>query len=1158
MSQNVLLQTAGLHTFKNYLSSNPPGALEEALNIVIDRDNIAEPRRGFFQFGNTFGITTDRAKQQFSYKDRILRHYNSILQFDSTGSGVFTNFSGTYDEISPGRRMKGIEVNSNFYITTSEGIKKISAATAAGLSGVTIIDAGGPKGLDVQLTPNYTQEGFLSPYGKVAYRVVWGYTDANENLILGAPSQRAIVQNNDAVNSCVVDLEFAIPADVTSTSYFYQIYRTAVTTASSIELLDALDPGDEQYLVIEDFVTVAQLAASQVTLTDVTPDDFRANGALLYTNPVSGDGIEQANDKPPFAEDICLFKGTTFYANTKTRHRLTFSLLSVLDLISGTSQFYITDGTTTSTYTFRGTIETYTADFTTITFPGGKATLDGKYFTIIAANDERTYKVWFDNTGTTVEPVVAGTIPIKVDITVTADTAAAVATATTSAINTGTNDFNIINNLAGLLTIKTANNGNINGTVIDNIPTFTITQDNLGTGEDAATQKVFLPRVPGPGENGPSVAQQVDQAAQSIVRIINANPADIVYAYYLSSFNDIPGQILFESRATVSEPFYISANSSLTGNEFNPSLSVQKNTTIATGAGTVTITSAAHGYSNGDTVVLYNSTSTPALAGTYVISNVTLNTFDISATVTIAGSGNVALADVSSDNEVKGNRVYYSKFQQPEAVPLVNYFDIGPQDKRIQRIIPLREAVYVFKEEGIYRVTGDGAQTVTNPFVVVPFDNSLSMTAPDTGCVLNNQIYCLSTQGAIRVTDAGVEVVSRSIEDKLLNVSRPGYAYKTASFGVGYESDRAFMLWTVTLQSDVVATQCFRYNTFTQTWTRWDKSATCGIVNFIDDKLYLGAGDGNFTDIERKNLDKTDKCDRQYDTAIVSDGVDSDVLSLASVVNADEGDLVRQIQYLTISQFNRLLKRLDVDPGVSDQDYFSTLGVLPGADLRDAVNTLAVKLDNDPGVNDTTFFASLNGANTFPVIQSDFNIIITKLNNDTSVFYSDYDMSVGTIPYEGIIVLVDTPDNQVMLSYPSPYVEGPVIIFKAFQTRIIWTYQPMGDPTLFKQVHQGTIIFEDNNFTSAQVAYSSDLSPGFQQISFNGYGSGDWGQFNWGEQFWGGLSSAKPLRTLVPRQKQRCRYIGVRFTHKNAQENFSLYGISLSVRPYGDRAYNKG
>jgi hypothetical protein len=100
-------------------------------------------------------------------------------------------------------------------------------------------------------------------------------------------------------------------------------------------------------------------------------------------------------------------------------------------------------------------------------------------------------------------------------------------------------------------------------------------------------------------------------------------------------------------------------------------------------------------------------------------------------------------------------------------------------------------------------------------------------------------------------------------------------------------------------------------------------------------------------------------------------------------------------------------------------------------------------------------------------------------------------------------------------------------------------------------------MFEDNNFTTAQVAYSSDLSPGFVEVEFNGYGNGDWGQFDWGNQFWGGLSSAKPLRTLIPRQKQRCRYMGVRFTHSNAQENFAIYGLSLTFRPYSEKAYPK-
>ncbi len=1155
MAQQVLIQSAGLHTFKNYLSSNPPGSLEEALNVVIDRDNIIEPRRGFFKYGNNFGISTDRTKQLFSYKNRILRHFNSTLQYDLDGLGDFQNFSGQYDEISDGTRIKSIEANGNFYFTTAEGVKKLSVLNSSQFQGTVIIDAGGPKALDCQVTPNYTQEGFLLPLSKVAYRVVWGYKDANNNLILGSPSQRAVVQNLDSLSSCITDIEFAIPQDVNSTTFFYQVYRTAVIQANPLTLdaLSLVDPGDEQYLVIEDFVTTTDITNGFVNITDITPDDFRAGGALLYTNPVSGDGIEQANEKPPFARDICLFKGYTFYANTKTRHRLNLSLLSVLDLISETSSITVTDGETSNTYTFRGFIETFTVDFTGMAFPGGKAALDGKYFTLISANDERTYKIWFDNTGTTVEPTLAGTISIKVDITAAADTATAVASATLNAINLSTNDFNITNNL-GVLTVENSNNGFVTITATENIGAgFTISQDGLGRGEDASLGFIFLPRNPGPGENGPSVAQQVDQAAQSIVKVINANLNDIIYAYYLSSFNDVPGQMFFESKSTVGARFYIAANSLATAEEFNPTLSVQKSASVATGTNTVTVTSAAHGLSNGTQIVVYNSTTTPSLEGLFTISNVTLNTFDISATVTVSGNINYTLPTVQSDNEITPNRIYYSKFQQPEAVPLVNFIDIGPKDKEIQRIIPLREAVYVFKEEGIYRLTGEIA-----PFVVTPFDNSVSMTAPDTGVVLNNQVYCLSTQGVISVNDGGVSVISRPIEDKLLQISRPQYAFKTVSFGVSYESDRAFHLWTVTDPSDTVATQCYRFNSFTQTWTRWDKTATCGIVNFSDDKMYLGAGDGNFIDIERKNLDRTDKCDREFTFSIINDGVNQAILDISNVGEAEEGDLIRQTQYLSIAEFNRLLKRLDLDPGVTFNDYYSTLQVTSGSNLRNAVNALANKLDLDPGVNDTTFFSSLNGGITFPIIQSDFNIIINKLNLDSGVFFTDYDESTTTKRYEAIVLNVNNTQNQITVNTVLPFVEGEITLFKHIQTEVVWTYNALGDPSIFKQVSEGTFIFEDNNFTEVTIGYSSDLSPSFQEVNFKGYGNGDWGQFNWGNQFWGGLSSAKPIRTYIPRQKQRCRYMGINFKHNRAQENFSIYGVSLTFRPYSNRAYNKG
>lgn len=1077
-----ILKALGLHTFHNPLDE-PQGALDEAENVVIDRDGVIQPRRGFFQYTNTL---TNLSKQLINYKQRILVHYGTKLGFETSAlNGTINDFNGSFTEVSAGRRIRAIESNGNLYFTTSAGVKKISAATASDFTTAAgfITQAGGIKALDLQVDINAATPGFFSPLSKIAYRVVWGKVDNNDNLILGSPSARAVAENKDSVNSVTTQLTFPVPDGITDTTFFYQVYRTGIFTALSLADLDNVDPGDEMNLVFEEFVTAANITAGTITVSDITPDDFRQNGTPLYTNPVSGSGIEQANEPPPFAKDIETYKGYTFYGNTSTVQGMTLALLSIVGFVSGTSKIFVFDGTTTRTYTFRGAIETYTADFTATT----KANLDGNYFTLASANDETIYKVWFDNTGTTVEPSVPGTVAIKVDITATANVPADLAQRTLEVIDANSFDFNMTR-LGAVLTIHNANNGNINTVVTETIGGgFTLSQDGLGDGEDPALNEVFLPRIPLTGENGPSASQQIDQAARSLIKVLNFDALGLVNAFYLSSFNDIPGEFLLQQKILTGTAFNVYASSLGVANNFNPVLGVQA----------------------------------------------------------------VNQGKVVSTNEIRPNRIYYSKFQQPEAVPLVNFLDVGPKDQEIQRLIALRDSLFIFKDDGIYRLSGEVA-----PFSLTPFDFSLILSAPDTAVVLNNQVHCFTTQGAVQISDTGVSVISRNIEDQLLQIAREGFAYKTASFGVSYESDRAYLLFTVSLQTDTVATQCFRYNTFTNTWVKWDLTKTCGLVNRRDNKIYFGAGDLNIIEKERKELTRNDHADRQFDNQVVSDGVNGNHITLTVTSNVEIGDALIQTQYLTISQFNRLLKHLDLDTGVSDQDYFSTLGISQGVNLASSINALATKLDNDPGVAETDFLSSISGGSSFPAVQSDFNIIVTKLNLNPNVFFSDYDTSVGTIPYEAIVLAIDdSVGNTVILNYSFPFVQGAIIHYKAISTKVVYGPQTFGDPSLFKQVSEGTFIFENDNFTLGKISYKTDLSPGPESVNFQSAGPGDWGQFIWSQMNWGGIAAPIPVRTFIPRQKQRCRFIQPQFEHKVAFEKWGLLGVSLVARAYSSKAY---
>jgi hypothetical protein len=117
-----MLRVRGLHTFSSYLSAIPEGALLQADNVVIDKDNVIEPRRGFTQYGTIGTIGTDIAKQLLIYKDRSLAHYNSTIAWDN-GSGTFTDYVATFSSVQSGLR-------TVIYISPLAKVLRKSAQTA--------------------------------------------------------------------------------------------------------------------------------------------------------------------------------------------------------------------------------------------------------------------------------------------------------------------------------------------------------------------------------------------------------------------------------------------------------------------------------------------------------------------------------------------------------------------------------------------------------------------------------------------------------------------------------------------------------------------------------------------------------------------------------------------------------------------------------------------------------------------------------------------------------------------------------------------------------------------------------------------------------------------------------------------------------------------
>ena len=226
----------------------------------------------------------------------------------------------------------------------------------------------------------------------------------------------------------------------------------------------------------------------------------------------------------------------------------------------------------------------------------------------------------------------------------------------------------------------------------------------------------------------------------------------------------------------------------------------------------------------------------------------------------------------NSSNNVNPNYVFIAKYQQPEAVPFLQYLPVGSADKEILRIIALRDYVLIFKQDGVFQINGSDIQS----FQVSEVDKTLILRGIETAVALNNKVYLFSNQTVVSVTfNEGAVLKSFPIRQDLLVLSSPLYPnFDTASFGIANESDNKYILGTVTNTTDTLATQYFVYNYITDTWTQWTfpwKMKT-GLINQTDDKLYFGSADplSLYLYQERKNYNNTDFADNSYLITIIS------------------------------------------------------------------------------------------------------------------------------------------------------------------------------------------------------------------------------------------------------------------------------------------------
>jgi hypothetical protein len=204
----------------------------------------------------------------------------------------------------------------------------------------------------------------------------------------------------------------------------------------------------------------------------------------------------------------------------------------------------------------------------------------------------------------------------------------------------------------------------------------------------------------------------------------------------------------------------------------------------------------------------------------------------------------VITAPRASSQDVRPNGLSISKRGLPYAFPSNSAFHLrlGAASAKILRIIPNRDSLFVFKEDGIwvvYEAGGAWGYRQISTDVVLMFPDSVS--------VMDNQIHAFTNRGLVVVDESGIEEfdlpvknVTQAIMDSVLSSSSGPSA--ASIFGVADPDRLRYSLWYATESTGQRATRALVYNAKTDTWTERDDETT-GAYAGPGGLLYLGDPD---------------------------------------------------------------------------------------------------------------------------------------------------------------------------------------------------------------------------------------------------------------------------------------------------------------------------
>ena len=502
-------EKVGIKTHKNPIVEQNGSALL-CTNFDLIRDNIYKKSRGRIAYGS--GLPEDCTfLQLLQYQSRLFVHLSKDTAFniyyDSDGVGTFTkkvdNNANDLFYAPTNWKIKSIEENGNLYITSSIGIQKLDS-----LSG-TFKKAGTKKCLGSDLRIIDITGNWLPTANAVSYRTLSYYKDANNNQIIGSPSDRQDISNASGADRSV-ELKIFLSDDIT-VNHTIEIYRSSAITSSSV-------PPEDFQQVYEANPTSAEVAQGYMIVNDIVPETFR--GKALYTNPTQ-EGIQKSKDLPPLAQSITKFRTRTFYGNIKTTQELNTTLISASKLIPGSSTLTIANGTESLII-------------------GCVTEISDKTLNAVANNGGVCELTTSINHGYS-----TGMFLRLVDIV-------------------GAGGFDT--NATGVWKITVTALNKFTITLAWNAG-YTCTSGTSILHEDIDTSPRFIQYTSG------TSSQNIDKTARSIVKALQLSSGNTKWdAYYTSGYADLPGKFLIRNKIVGDALFYLTTSDDVTKTCFSPQI----------------------------------------------------------------------------------------------------------------------------------------------------------------------------------------------------------------------------------------------------------------------------------------------------------------------------------------------------------------------------------------------------------------------------------------------------------------------------------------------------------------------------------------------------------------------------------------------------------